>query len=81
MRYRKPEELKETDVEWSGDIPVDWDTTKLKFQTMVNMGQSPPSDGYNKKGIGTAFLQGNADFTDKYPQTESFTDNGNAFRG
>ena len=31
MRYRKSEELKETDIDWIGDIPEGWDIQKLKW--------------------------------------------------
>ena len=36
MRYRKPEELKETDIKWIGRIPDNWSLKKLKFISEVN---------------------------------------------
>ncbi|GEM_PF-2681638 len=46
-----------------------WTAVKLgdeKFFEMI-MGQSPPSELYNRDGIGLPFLQGNAEFGDLYP--------------
>ncbi|MCW9708838.1 restriction endonuclease subunit S [Fodinibius salsisoli] len=43
MRYRKSEELKETDLEWFGEVPKSWDIRKLKFLSNVN------SSNVNKK--------------------------------
>lgn len=30
MRYRKPDELKETEIDWLKKIPIDWDETSLR---------------------------------------------------
>ena len=39
---RKKEEMKESSVEWLGNIPKSWNTTKLKFKTsQINRGKSP----------------------------------------
>lgn len=39
---RKKEEMKDSGVEWLGDIPKSWNTTKLKFKTsQINRGKSP----------------------------------------
>jgi len=43
MRYRKPEELKVTDIDWLGEVPKSWDIRKLKFLSDVN------SSNVNKK--------------------------------
>lgn len=47
--------------------------TRSDHETLSNiseiiMGQSPPSSTYNKKANGLPFLQGNAEFGDKYPK-------------
>ncbi len=44
MRYRKPYELKETDIEWVGEIPEDWDTPKIKWLfKQITSGSTPSS--------------------------------------
>ena len=37
------------------------------------MGQSPPGHTYNENGDGFAFLQGNAEFGDRFPQNIKYT--------
>ncbi|WP_441001158.1 restriction endonuclease subunit S [Fodinibius sp. SL11] len=48
MRYRKSEELKETDVDWIGEIPQNWDFERLKstikFCQNGVWGDSPEDD-------------------------------------
>lgn len=44
MRYRKPEELKETDVEWIKEIPLKWNTVKLKWIGQIHNGSTPKSE-------------------------------------
>ena len=55
---RKPEEMKDSGVEWLGMIPRDWDVKKLKHITIkIGSGKTPRggSDIYVDKGI--AFLR------------------------
>ena len=40
---------------------------RLEDICSINMGQSPDSASYNKKGVGMPFFQGNADFGELYP--------------
>lgn len=46
-----------------------WPSIRLGDENFfeMNMGQSPPSELYNRDGIGLPFLQGNADFGDLHP--------------
>ncbi len=44
-----------------------WEKKKLEDISNITMGQSPDSDFVNNEKIGTPFLQGNAEFTNKYP--------------
>ena len=60
-------EYKEGGPEWIGEIPVHWEVKRLKYVADLNMGQSPPSEDYNRKRIGTPFLQGNAEFGPHHP--------------
>lgn len=54
--------MKESGIEWLGEIPAHWGMKKLKFTDKVIMGQSPSSEDYNKNHSGLPFLQGNAEF-------------------
>ena len=64
--------FKETKI---GRIPEEWELHQAKRVAFVNMGQSPSSSDCNDEGIGVPFLQGNADFGDKYPKISSWTTN------
>ena len=54
--------MKESGVEWLGKIPAHWDMTKVKYISKVIMGQSPSSEFYNDKYLGTPFIQGKTEF-------------------
>lgn len=47
--------------------PTGWGVRGFSDVASVIAGQSPPSETYNDKRIGLPFLQGNADFSFKYP--------------
>ena len=49
--------------------PPGWCRTVLQKEADFVFGQSPDSEHYNEQGEGLPFLQGNADFTDEFPQT------------
>lgn len=51
----------------NGNNYPNWEKKKLKDISNITMGQSPDSDFVNTEKIGTPFLQGNAEFTNKYP--------------
>ncbi len=48
-------------------VPEGWKRVKLGEVADINMGQSPPYTVVNEREIGISFLQGNAEFTTKYP--------------
>jgi type I restriction enzyme, S subunit len=50
-----------------------WISKKLEDIAFVNFGQSPDSKYYNEDGLGLPFLQGCADFGNKYPMTKVFS--------
>ena len=50
-----------------GLIPDEWDIEPFSKVASINMGQSPESEFVNENQIGIPFLQGNAEFGDKYP--------------
>ena len=55
---RKKEEMKDSGVEWLGNIPKEWSTTKLKLKTsQINRGKSPEYvDNSNIKVINQACI-------------------------
>ncbi len=71
--------MKDSGIEWIGEIPEEWKVCKLKYCCEIIMGQSPSSNNYNMEGIGEPFLQGNADFTELYPNERVYTKKANKF--
>ncbi|MHA4129329.1 hypothetical protein CBR59_25590 [Bacillus thuringiensis] len=69
--------MKDSGVEWIGEIPEHWEVTKLKFVADTMMGQSPASEDCNSEGIGKPFLQGNAEFTEYNPIPKNYCINPN----
>lgn len=57
-----------------GEIPADWFVQKLSDACEIIMGQSPPSSSYNSINKGLPFIQGKADFGEKYPSITIYTD-------
>ena len=48
-------------------VPNVWEWTRVGSTAYVEMGQSPPSEHYNRTGHGIPFFQGKADFGKRYP--------------
>ncbi|MDQ0157916.1 restriction endonuclease S subunit [Robertmurraya andreesenii] len=69
--------MKDSGVEWIGEIPEHWEITRLKYIAKVVMGQSPSSDDVNNIGIGSPFLQGNAEFSEMYPEAKLYCERPN----
>lgn len=63
---KKYNAYKPSGVEWIGDVPQGWIIGKMKFYTNIIMGQSPDGKDITDDGE-TPFMQGNAEFTEKYP--------------
>jgi type I restriction enzyme S subunit len=59
--------LKHSGIDWLGGLPDHWEVQRLKTVARITMGQSPPSDECNIDGEGRPFLQGCAEFGDRYP--------------
>ena len=51
----------------NGNDYPQWEKKKLEDISTITMGQSPDSNFINNEEISIAFLQGNAEFTNKYP--------------
>jgi len=65
--------MKDSGIEWIGQIPENWEIVKFKLCADVIMGQSP--DGNDIKNEGTVlFMQGNREFGEKYPNPTLYCD-------
>ena len=54
------------------DLPQGWMKCRLPDFSDVVMGQSPPSETYNTKGIGLPFFQGKAEFGELSPTVAKY---------
>ena len=70
LTFYRETEFQETEI---GKIPKDWKVTKLGEIAKIIMGQSPPSETYNKDGVGMPFLQGKMEFGRIYPSPSMYT--------
>jgi type I restriction enzyme S subunit len=70
LSFYRETELQETEI---GKIPREWKTVKLSSIARIIMGQSPPSDTYNREGLGMPFLQGKMEFGRMYPSPTTYT--------
>ncbi|GHV26186.1 hypothetical protein AGMMS4952_05690 [Spirochaetia bacterium] len=64
--------MKDSGIEWIGEIPDGWDVKRIKYVTDIIMGQSPDSDDVFLDEEGFPFMQGNAEFTNLYPVTHNY---------
>ncbi len=71
-KYLSYSEYKDSGVEWLGEIPKDWEMSRIKYSTTLNMGQSPNSEDCNLDGYGYPFLQGNAEFGKISPTAKQY---------
>lgn len=53
-------------------LPEDWREGVVSEEFYLMMGQSPPGESYNERGVGIAFFQGRADFGFRYPNPRVF---------
>lgn len=65
--------MKDSGIEWIGEIQERWIVSKLKYVADIVMGQSPDGDSISDKGT-LPFMQGNAEFGTKYPSVSKFCD-------
>ena len=66
--------MKDSGVEWLGEIPEHWEITRLKHISAVVMGQSPASEDCNLDSNGLPFLQGCAEFGESFPTPKQYCD-------
>lgn len=68
--------MKNSGIEWIGEIPYHWKIKKMKYVTDIIMGQSPDSDDIRDSGS-ILFMQGNTEFGKKYPKPTIYCDSCN----
>lgn len=56
-------------------VPPDWTPASIGTRYKLTMGQSPPGSTYNDHGEGWPFLQGSADFGDRFPVVRKYCTN------
>jgi len=73
LKFRWETDFKKTEL---GEVPRDWEVKELGQKNIfkIIMGQSPPSQYYNKEGKGIPFIQGKTEFRDLYIDTNTYTE-------
>lgn len=71
------QKIKDSFSPWIGMIPDNWVMSKIKFCCDVIMGQSPSSNDVNNESGKYLFMQGNAEFTKRYPAPVQYCENPN----
>ncbi len=66
------EKMKDSGIEWIGEIPEGWELSRLKYSADIVMGQSPDSQEISDEPLKYYFMQGNAEFTNLYPNPSIF---------
>jgi type I restriction enzyme S subunit len=56
--------MKDSGVEWIGEIPSHWEVKKLKYVSTIDYGISPPDTTYNDKGIGEVLVNGPVEYSE-----------------
>ncbi|MEM8524688.1 MAG: restriction endonuclease subunit S [Bacteroidota bacterium] len=64
--------MKDSGIEWLGEIPEHWEVKKLKYCSKIVYGISPHESTYNIKGEGTVLVNGPAEYsTEDFGETRS----------
>jgi type I restriction enzyme S subunit len=56
--------MKDSGVEWIGEIPSHWNIKKLKYVSHIEYGISPPDTTYNDEGIGSVLVNGPVEYSE-----------------
>lgn len=56
--------MKDSGVEWIGEIPSHWDEKRLKYVSDIEYGISPPDTTYNDEGIGSVLINGPVEYSE-----------------
>lgn len=60
--------MKDSGIEWLGEVPEHWEVRRLKTVARLIMGQSPASEDCSPEPVGIPFLQGCAEFGPHHPR-------------
>jgi len=56
--------MKDSGIEWIGEIPSHWKIKRLKHLSHIEYGISPPDTTYNDEGIGSVLINGPVEYSD-----------------
>jgi len=56
--------MKDSGIEWIGEIPEHWVVKKMKYVSSIVYGISPPDTTYNSDGIGTVLVNGPVEYSE-----------------
>ena len=56
--------MKDTGIEWIGEIPRHWELKRLKHLSQIEYGISPPDTTYNDEGIGSVLINGPVEYSE-----------------
>jgi type I restriction enzyme S subunit len=55
--------MKDSGIEWIGEIPSHWEVKRLKHLSQIEYGISPPDTTYNDEGIGSVLINGPVEYS------------------
>ncbi len=55
--------MRDSGIEWIGEIPEHWEVKRLKFVAQIIAGQSPHESTYNSVGVGSILVNGPVEFS------------------
>ena len=55
--------MRDSGIEWIGEIPEHWEVKRLKFIAQIIAGQSPHESTYNSVGVGSILVNGPVEFS------------------
>jgi type I restriction enzyme S subunit len=56
--------MKDSGIEWIGEIPRHWELKRLKHLSQIEYGISPPDTTYNDEGIGSVLINGPVEYSE-----------------
>ncbi len=56
--------MKDSGIEWIGEIPEHWEVKKLKYIASITYGISPSETTYNDEGVGTVLVNGPVEYSE-----------------
>ena len=72
MKLKPYPKYKDSGIPWISEIPEWWEVRKLKYISLIVMGQSPDTNLVNGEQKGIPFFQGKAEFGKINPKPKSW---------